>query len=85
MEPLLNPNRTSSEILRDAVEFLENSPPIKQVYIKCCAMGEYYCGECGDYGRAFCDSSKIEHTESCKYYCLLAELRAWIWVLENKK
>lgn len=73
--------RTHANILRDALERIQEHDSLEHRCIKCCATDMIYCKDCKqDISN---DNPREDHADDCRYYSLLEELMAWIRVEEE--
>ncbi len=73
--------RSPYEVLSDVLCRLKDKPSISEVYIKCCAMGKFFCADCGNYNSAVGFGEEIIHKENCAYQDLIEEIGYWIATL----
>ena len=82
---MIDSSRTHLDILRDALDAIQEHDPLQYHYVFGCRTDDMYC-KCCD--RNISENNlREEHKDDCYYYVLIEELEAWIRVeeeIENK-
>ena len=78
---MIDSSRTHLDILRDALDAIQEHDPLQYHYVLGCRMDDKYCGSCS---KDISDNNlREEHKDDCQYYTLIEELEAWIRVEEE--